>query len=168
MIAEETDVEVKDAGLIAAAQRVEHYDVPAHISSWLGLPRQPTIKAEFRSRPPDSFQSRFKYSSTGAVSHQKALAASGTLWPATITARPSAVSISFKSCWQSHLLRKDLRALRQPEAGTPRIFWGRFSISEAVSCCTRAKWMVRSLRRISAARRALWFPRCRCLSPRRG
>ena len=38
-----------------------------------------------------------------AVSHQKALAASGTLWPATITARPSAVSISFKSCWQSHL-----------------------------------------------------------------
>jgi ferritin-like metal-binding protein YciE len=30
MIEEEADVEVKDAGLIAAAQRVEHYEMPGY------------------------------------------------------------------------------------------------------------------------------------------
>ena len=30
MIAEEADVEVKDAGLIAAAQRVEHYEMAGY------------------------------------------------------------------------------------------------------------------------------------------
>jgi ferritin-like metal-binding protein YciE len=30
MIAEEADVEVKDAGLIAAAQRVEHYEIAGY------------------------------------------------------------------------------------------------------------------------------------------
>jgi hypothetical protein len=63
-LGEPFDVAQRNRGSFTIFSDALYYDVPAPVSSWLALRGQRTIKGEFRSRPPGSFRSRFKCSST--------------------------------------------------------------------------------------------------------